>query len=52
MFGMLSASFAVLEFPAIAIVLVLLFTTGRRLGILILYICCGLSLLATMVIPS
>ena len=41
-----------LEFPAIAIVLVLLFTTGRRVAILSLYICCGLSLMFTMAIPS
>ena len=41
-----------MEFPAVAIVLVLLFTTGRRVAILSLYLCCGLSLLFTMAIPS
>ena len=40
-----------MEFPAIILVIVLLLKTGRRLTLLILYLICGFSLLATMAIP-
>ena len=48
----ISFPFTALEFPAIAIVLILLFTTGRRVAIFSLYLCCGFSLMLTMAIPS
>ena len=40
------------EFPAIILVIILLLKAGRRLTLLILYLICGFSLLATMAIPE
>ena len=41
-----------MEFPAIILVIILLLKAGRRLTLLILYLICGFSLLATMAIPE
>ena len=43
---------SVMEFPACFLVIILLLKAGRRLTLLILYLICGFSLLATMAIPE